>query len=481
MDVPFGKEVIFMSSGTTDKVKLCAYTAENFYYQVCDSADIIEESPDIQKHFDGEIKQLALLPFYHVFGFIAVYIWFGFFSRTFVFLKDMNPSTLLNTVKKHKVTHIFAVPLVWETIYKEAMRKIKGKGEKTYKKFRKALKIANSTGKLGKSFAKAALGEVREGIFGDSICCLITGGSPVRREVLEFFNGIGYHLANGYGMTEIGITSVEVSTKQKQLNNGSIGHSFGHTEYSISDQGELLVRGKTKASRIIIGETSLVTSPDEWFGTNDLAREINGQYFLEGRIDDLIICENGENLNPVLAEAKLKVNGCDRLCLFADKRGVPTLIASAPGCLSPEKLSELTKALDEAVRGAKLEGEIKKIVITTDSLIQGSEFKVSRRKVAERYENGKIRAIDTGNIEKQIAEILSHLESDVRECFAEALEKNACEIETTDNFFTALGGTSLDYFTLLSLVKSRFNVEMPSDEGNRLTTVKEFCDYIRKN
>ena len=481
MDVPFGKEVIFMSAGTTDKVKLCAYTAENFYYQICDSADIIKQSPNIQRHFEGQIKQLALLPFYHVFGFIAVYIWFGFFSRTFVFLKDMNPSTLLNTVRKHKVTHIFAVPLVWETIYKEAIRKIKSRGEKTYTRFKKALKISNSLGALGKIFAKSALAEVREGIFGDSICCLITGGSPVRREVLEFFNGIGYHLANGYGMTEIGITSVEVSANQKHLNNGSIGHPFGHTEYSISENGELLVRGKTKASRIIIGESSFVTNPDEWFGTRDLAKEINGQYFLEGRIDDLIVCENGENLNPVLEESRLKVNGCDRICLFADKHKVPTLIASAPGCLCPEKLSELKKSLEEAVKDAKLEGEIKKIVITADKLIEEREFKVSRRKVAERYESGKIRAIDLDNIEEQIGEILSQLEAEIRDCFAKALEKDADKIGIADNFFTALGGTSLDYFTLLNLVKNRFNIEIPSDEGNRLTTVKEFCDYIGKH
>ena len=108
----WGKEVYFMSSGTSEKVKLCSYTAENFYYQLCDSQEIIKNCSAIKKHYKGQLKLLTLLPFYHVFGFIAVYLWFGFFSRTFVFLKDMYPQTLLNTVRKHKVTHIFAVPLV---------------------------------------------------------------------------------------------------------------------------------------------------------------------------------------------------------------------------------------------------------------------------------------------------------------------------------------------------------------------------------
>ena len=65
--------------------------------------------------------------------------------------------------------------------------------------------------------------------------------------------------------------------------------------------------------------------------------------------------------------------------------------------------------------------------------------------------------------------------------YRKALEKDADKIGIADNFFTALGGTSLDYFTLLNLVKNRFNIEIPSDEGNRLTTVKEFCDYIGKH
>jgi long-subunit acyl-CoA synthetase (AMP-forming) len=115
----WGKEVVFMSSGTSENVKLCAYTAENFYYQLCISIEIVKEGPAIAEFYEGKMKLLALLPFYHVFGFIANYMWFGFFSSTFVFLPDLKPQSLLMTIQKDKVTHIFAVPLVWETIYKE--------------------------------------------------------------------------------------------------------------------------------------------------------------------------------------------------------------------------------------------------------------------------------------------------------------------------------------------------------------------------
>ncbi len=70
----FGSEVIVMSSGTSEHVKLCAYGAEEFYYQIVDSYAIIRECPIAKRHYEGSLKLLAFLPFYHVFGLIAMYI-----------------------------------------------------------------------------------------------------------------------------------------------------------------------------------------------------------------------------------------------------------------------------------------------------------------------------------------------------------------------------------------------------------------------
>ncbi len=481
ISAPWGHEVLFMSSGTTEKVKLCAYTAENFYYQLCNSIDILTDCPSLGTHYEGELKHLVALPFYHVFGFIAVYLWFGFFSRTFVFLRDMNPATLLNTIKKHKVTHIFAVPLVWEKIRKQAVRTIKSRGERTYTKFKRALKLPSALGGLGSAIATRAFSEVREGLFGDSVQFLISGGSHIKPKTLEFFNGIGYHLANGYGMTEIGITSVETSERVKMINKGSIGASFSKVEYSISDKGELLVRTKAMASRIIQGSKVTVVDFDEWFNTHDLARVDGGKYYIEGRVDDLIVCKNGENINPVLAEANIKVEGCDAVCIFADERKAPVLIASAPTCFTKERIAELSSALTEAIRTAGLGNEITTLAITPDPLIEGTEFKVSRKRVAARYARGEFRILNRDNSGEQITQMLSDLECEVRSCFATALEKRVEDISADASFFLDLGGSSLDYFMLLNLLRSKFGISLPSSEEDRLYTVRDFCDYITKS
>ncbi len=479
LDRKFGEEIVFMSSGTTENVKLCAYTGENFYYQIRDSVNIVKTCPDIKRHYEGELKQLILLPFCHVFGFIAVYLWFGFFARTFVFPKDLTPSTIQNTVKKHKVTHIFAVPMVWEAVYKAAISKIKAKSPRTYKKFRFFHAITSRTGGFGTFLAKRLFGELRSGLFGNSIQFIITGGSHVKPEVLKFFNGIGYHTANGYGMTEIGITSVEKSRRKKTLCSGTIGAPFGNTFYSLSDEGELLVTGKTRAAKITQNGVTAVTDYSEPFHTNDLAHTKRGRYFIDGRRDDLIISESGENLNPVIAERAVSVPGVDRVCIFADNNCSTVLLASIPGCFSEERLKEIYQDLKSAVTSARLSGEIKKIYLTHEELISGGEIKLNRRKIAKSFSEGKIRLIDPSRIKENVDEFLSELEGEVRICFAEILGKNAEDISVTDNFFTDLGGTSIDYFSLRETIKSRLGIDVITREGATLSTVKQICDYIK--
>ncbi len=363
----WGKEVIFMSSGTTDNIKLCAYTAENFYYQVGNSVDIVKNCSQISRHYNGELKILTLLPFYHVFGFIAVYLWFGFFSRTFVFLKDLNPKTIQNTVKKHKVTHIFAVPLVWKLVYKAAIRGIRSRGDKTYRKFKKGIKLANSSA-IGRKLSYGAMAEIRDNLFGDSIQFLISGGGEIATKVLEFYNGIGYHLANGYGMTEVGITSVDINKKAKYRNLGAIGTPFMYTEYKISEKGTLLIRGRNMASRICCQGEEKRTIFEEWFDSNDLVEEQEGNYFLHGRTDDLIVSVSGENLNPQLIEKNLNIPLADEFCLIAINKK-PVLLIKSTSCYSEVKIRDIiAQAKSELVR-LNLEREIRQIAVTPDNFL----------------------------------------------------------------------------------------------------------------
>ena len=473
----WGGEVLFMSSGTTSNVKLCAYNAENFYYQVLDSLNIVKSFPQIKSNYKGEIKLLALLPFYHVFGFTVVYLWFGFFARTFVFLNDLSPQTLLRTVKRHEVTHFFAVPMVFDKVYKQAIKAIRARGEKTYNKFVKASKFVSKNQVLGNVVSKYAFQQIRDKIFGDSIRVMISGGSAPNGDTISFLNAIGYFTVNGYGMTEIGITSVDTSPRRKERNLCSIGKPFSFTEYKV-ENGQLFVKSKTRAYKIISNGNQTVCDFNDWFATCDLALEKDGKYYLLGRNDDLIITSSGENINPEFVERTIKIDGVDSCCLVKGENDEPTLIVKLNGWVNVEKLRRIEQTVKRQLQNVKSGAEVKKIIITSSPLVDENDFKVSRTKISKWLKTGKIQAISLEN--KTAKEELTELESALINLFKEVLDNNDVQIEPDSNFFNDLNGSSLDYLLLVNKIRDDYNLGQDDFKQETFTTVKQFAEFIIK-
>ena len=460
---PFGTDVLVMSSGTSGHVKLCAYSAAQFRCLIRDSMGIMRKCKVIQTHYEGRLKLLAFLPFYHVFGLIAVYIWFGFFSRTFVHLADLSPETILGTIRRHKVTHIFAVPLFWETVYREAMRTIRARGEATVERFEKGMALSRRLGDvpgLGDAFSKKAFRELRENLFGESVVFMITGGSEISAQVLEFFNAVGYPLVNGYGMTEIGITSVELSPKRSVRSAGFVGEPLSSVEYALADDGELLVRAPSLARWIREGET---------------LRE-NGHYRILGRKDDLVVAADGENLNPVLIESRFEIPGVRQVCLIAGPDGAPVLLASVGRHLRAERLAKLGQALRDRAGELGLSARLRRIVPVEEELIAEGDFKLCRARLAADYAAGRLTEAmasvqqEEGPADPRYQRVL--------ELFAAALGKQTEELGPESDFFLDGGGSSLDYFALVSLLREEFSVEFPTAEGNSLSTPLSLYEFI---
>lgn len=473
-DYKFAEEILFMSSGTSANVKVCAYSAEELFFQITDSFNIIKKCSLMKKHYNGSLKQLTFLPFYHVFGFIAVYLWFGFFSRTFVHLENMAPETLLNTIRRHEVTHIFAVPLFWETVYEQAIRTIKERGEKTYSKFLKGMKISKSLSSckiLSNLFSKFAFKEIRQNLFGNSISFMITGGSEIKSEAIEFFNAIGYRLADGYGMTEIGITSVELSSNKSFLNGCSIGKPFSSIEYEINEAGELLVRGRSTAKYIL--ENGKKVEKEEWFNTHDLANEHSGGFKVLGRKDDLVVSNNGENLNPNLIEPLFSVPTC-----LIKHENKPILLVSLKGYVTKERYDSVSDKITGKLKETGLVAAIGKPVFIKDAFVKGDEFKKNRGRIAKDYADGRLNIIELSKIESTENE--NEITKTIRNIFAVALKKDLEEIGSQDDFFTDLGGSSLDYFGMVTEMNSEFNLSIPVGQSMELSTVESLSKYIEE-
>ncbi len=479
----FGSRIQVMSTGTSARIKICSYGAEQFASQINDSAYIAKACRQIKRHYKGSLKLLAFLPFYHVFGLIALYIWFSFFSCTFVHLNDLEPQTILNTIRRHEVTHIFAVPLFWERIYDAAERTIAARGEATLAKYRKGIAIGRkleAVPPLARAFRRAAFREVREQLFGDSVQYMITGGSPIRPDALSFFNDIGYTLANGYGMTEIGITSVELSANPRLRRTASVGRPLPSISYRISEEGELLVQGASLAVSMRQGDTVQMHHKADWFHTGDLAECKGDRYHILGRTDDLILLSNGEMLNPNLIEPAFISPETPEACLINPAEGEaarPTLLLAVNRGATREDLSAQEVLAAQKLKAAKLDIHISRVVFIPGTLLGPTDFKLNRRAITRRYISGELSALSAEEA-PTAASLETELEQRVAKVFAHALGLDVTRVTADADFFADLGGSSLDYFALISALKETFCLPFEETDGINFHTVRQVCRYM---
>jgi acyl carrier protein len=73
---------------------------------------------------------------------------------------------------------------------------------------------------------------------------------------------------------------------------------------------------------------------------------------------------------------------------------------------------------------------------------------------------------------------MSDIEARVREIVVEQLGVNADEVTTDASFIDDLGADSLDTVELVMALEEAFECEIPDEEAEKITTVKEAVAYI---
>ena len=488
----WANEIALSTSATTLNIKICIYTGQDIASQITNTDYIVKTNSMIKERYNGEIKIMAFLPFYHIFGLIATYFWFSFFGRTLVFLKDFSSETIIKTARKHKVTHIFAVPMVWNTIAKEIKKEISMKDEKTQKRFEKGLKISyklqKNGSKLGFKLTNKIMTEVQEKIFGSSIKFLITGGGYISNSTIKLLNGIGYPLYNGYGMSEIGITSVELRKGIKERISGSIGKPLPTVEYKIEND-ILYVKGKSICSKIISKQGEIIIDHNEWFKTNDLATcDKKGNYYIIGRNDDVVVAQNGEKINPDLIEKEITLVNARRFCVLGletEGKVDLSLVVEVPGEITILKTQKILEEIDEVIKKTEKNNcKIEKIFFTNDKIAADTAIKVSRSILIKKINNNEVtlKSLNEFKEENVLDEnkINNEVYDEVLEMFSQVLHKEKDNISGNDHFIFDLGGTSLEYITLLINLKSKYEMDFNFGEGESCYTVYEIVNYILK-
>ncbi len=480
----WGDEIALTTTATSQNYKICFYSGNNFTHQVLNAKGILEQNKAIKKHYHGALKQLTFLPFYHIFGLVATYFWFSVYGRTFVFMNDYSPQTILKTVKKHEVTHVFAVPLLWNTVASEIRREIAKLSDKERAKAEKGFELSVKLQKIfpnaGMRAARRIFRQITSKTFGDSICFLISGGGYISDDTLRIINAVGYPLHNGYGSTETGITSVELRENIKYRLTGSVGRPFDSLKYKI-ESGVLSVSGSSTCSRIL-DKNGVETNVNEadWFNTNDCAFSDKGSnYFINGRNDDVILGENGEKINPDLLEKRLSMACVSDYCVLG-LCGSPTLVFRVNENANVLELKKVCTEVENALKTLSDEGfDNVKCFYTFNNLLPANAIKISRKHLLSDIDGKKVSLRPFTELKalknRDIKEVSSEIVDRVKAAFANVLCREASEIGVDDHFIFDLGGTSLDYCSLLIALDKEFGSEVIR-KGEK--TVREFSQAV---
>ena len=494
VNTKWANEVIFSSSGTTGDAKLMVFNGENFVHQICCSLDMGKESIDIMYSKKcGKVKILAMIPFHHIFGFVAVFLWYTFYGKTLVFPKSNTPTDLLNICQKVGITHVYSVPLFWDSLALTLKRKFAMQSEDKQQLLDKLIKYNLKEIEYkdaGLAANPIVADKIKKMLLGNKVKYCISGGGYLSNDTLRTINGLGYPLYNGYGMTEIGVTSVELSSDVKVRLAGRIGHPLHNVEYKINDDNELLVKSPTIHVReIIAGEEKVTKLDDGYFHTGDIVAQEENGYLIKGRMKDVIINANGENIFPDELEIYFKdlpfVSNLSVLGVVSKDKALHEDIVLVLE-IDDKATEEGIKDLEKTIKEIKLPHDVKidQIYLAKNHLPMANNMKVKRFVIKKEIENGsnKFVLINAKKVSQKTRkfseETIKNILPVVRQLFSKVLVLPTFKIDDEDHWINDLGGDSMNYVELVQEIDHQFKIEIPEEKYGQLTCVNDFVEEI---
>lgn len=73
---------------------------------------------------------------------------------------------------------------------------------------------------------------------------------------------------------------------------------------------------------------------------------------------------------------------------------------------------------------------------------------------------------------------MENVEQRVKKIVAEQLGVNETEVKSESSFVDDLGADSLDTVELVMALEEEFDCEIPDEEAEKITTVKQAVDYV---
>ena len=220
-------------------------------------------------------------------------------------------------------------------------------------------------------------------VFGRNIQWIISGGAYLNPELIDEYEKLGIFLRQGYGMTEAGC---RISVPDNTAARESVGRIIDLCEARIQN-GEIQVKTPT----VMLGyykmpeETKEMFTEDGWLKTGDIGEITeDNQLFITGRVKNLIILSNGENVSPEAIEKKFAdVELVSEVLVFAEKDRIIAEIYPNYEYAELEKIEDIQTVLEQTVdrmnKTAKASHIISEVRVRTEPLEKTASGKIKRK------------------------------------------------------------------------------------------------------
>ena len=289
--------LINYTSGTTGYSKGVMLT----YRAMWSNADFARHVLGPQIHAGDPV--ISILPMAHMYGMAFEFI-FEFLAGCHIYYLTRMPSPAIisQAFADIRPRIIIAVPLVIEKIIrKRVFPKIQNH------KMRLLLGMPVISKKVNEKICEQVTAA-----FGGRFYEVIIGGAAFSQEVETFLHKIGFRYTVGYGTTEC--APIICYADYQSFVPGSCGRAAIHQQVRILSDDPATIPGEivTRGPNVMLGyyknpeATAAVLDADGWYHTGDLGTmDAEGNVFIRGRIKNMLLGSNGQNIYPEELEDQL--------------------------------------------------------------------------------------------------------------------------------------------------------------------------------
>ena len=257
----------------------------------------------IGSHVAPGSRTLSILPMAHMHGMTVEFLFpFCHGCHLFFLTRLPSPAIIAQAFADIKPAIVISVPLIIDKIIRKAIfPKVQNN----------KMKLLLNMPVISKK-VKQKICEQVQAVFGGNAYEVVVGGAALNQEIESFLTSIDFPITTGYGATEC--APLITFSDQSDFVPGSCGTPVAHMEVKIlspdpeNTPGEIVARG----TNVMLGyykneeATAEALDAEGWYHTGDLATmSKDGHVFIRGRIKNMLLGANGQNVYPEEIEDKL--------------------------------------------------------------------------------------------------------------------------------------------------------------------------------